>query len=137
MRQRLASCYTKIQILRINGLRTLGAQLAERDDPGVKALGATNKMFWSEMHQEAMELALDIHGAEAMLIDAGGSPGSWPGTLPRRLSPFLSRVADDDGVLLLPLGDDLGSNRPDPSATSSPSGFSACPKEPRPATDGC
>jgi alkylation response protein AidB-like acyl-CoA dehydrogenase len=81
LRQRLAGYYTKIHILRINGLRTLGAQLARRDDAGVKALGATNKMFWSEMHQEAMELALDIHGAEAMVIDAGPSTGSWPGTL--------------------------------------------------------
>ena len=33
-------------------------------DPGVIALGATNKMFWSEMHQRAMELALDIFGAD-------------------------------------------------------------------------
>jgi alkylation response protein AidB-like acyl-CoA dehydrogenase len=81
VRQRLATYYTKIQILRINGLRTLGAQLAERDDPAVKALGATNKMFWSEMHQEAMELAIGVHGAEAMLIDAGPQSGSWPGTL--------------------------------------------------------
>jgi hypothetical protein len=28
-------------------------------------------MFWSEMHKAAMELALDIFGPEAMLIDAG------------------------------------------------------------------
>jgi alkylation response protein AidB-like acyl-CoA dehydrogenase len=81
VRQRLAAFHTRIQILRINGLRGLGAQLAGRDDPGVKALGATNKMFWSEMHQEAMELALDLHGAEAMLIDTGPPSGSWPGTL--------------------------------------------------------
>ncbi len=33
-------------------------------------LGATNKMFWSEMHKAAMELALDIFGAESMLVDA-------------------------------------------------------------------
>ena len=46
---------------------------------GTIALGATNKMFWSEMHQGAMELALDIHGAEAMLIDSGPESGSWPG----------------------------------------------------------
>ena len=115
VRQRLASYYTKVQILRINGLRTLGAQLAERDDPSVKALGATNKMFWSEMHQEAMELTLDIHGAEAMLIDSGPVAGILAGDTARRLSPFLSRVADDDGVLLLPLGDDLGWHQPDPA----------------------
>ena len=47
---------------------------------GVAALGATNKMFWSEMHKEAMELALDITGASAMLVDTGSAGGSWPGT---------------------------------------------------------
>ena len=36
-------------------------------------------MYWSEMHQEAMLLALDITGAGAMLVDAGPSAGTWPG----------------------------------------------------------
>ncbi|MDF2731425.1 MAG: putative acyl-CoA dehydrogenase [Desertimonas sp.] len=81
IRQRLAEFYTKVQILRINGLRTLSAQLAGRPDEGVKALGATNKMFWSEMHQQAMELALDLHGAGAMLVDSGPDAASWPGAL--------------------------------------------------------
>ncbi|MGE3588427.1 MAG: acyl-CoA dehydrogenase family protein [Ilumatobacteraceae bacterium] len=80
IRQRLMQFHTKIQILRINGLRSLSATLAGAKDPGVAALGATNKMFWSEMHQRAMELALDIHGPSAMLIDAGPRSGSWPGT---------------------------------------------------------
>jgi alkylation response protein AidB-like acyl-CoA dehydrogenase len=36
-------------------------------------------MFWSEMHQRAMELALDIYGADSMLIDSGPESNSWPG----------------------------------------------------------
>ncbi len=80
IRQRLMRYYTKIQILRINGLRSLTATLHDRRDPGVAALGATNKMFWSEMHQEAMELALDIYGANSMLVTTGPASGSWPGT---------------------------------------------------------
>lgn len=80
IRHRLVEYHTRIEILRINGLRTLSAQLAGRDDPAVAALGATNKMFWSEMHQRAMELALDIYGARSLLVDAGPSSGSWPGT---------------------------------------------------------
>jgi alkylation response protein AidB-like acyl-CoA dehydrogenase len=71
IRQHLAQYYSKIQLLRINGMRTLSAQLAGRNDESVAALGATNKMFWSEMHQRAMELALDIFGASSMLIDTG------------------------------------------------------------------
>ncbi len=41
-------------------------------------MSATNKLFWSEMHQDAMNLAVDIHGAAGMLIDTGPEQG-WPG----------------------------------------------------------
>jgi alkylation response protein AidB-like acyl-CoA dehydrogenase len=80
IRQRLMRYYTKIQILRINGLRSLTATLNKSKDLGVAALGASNKMFWSEMHKEAMELALDIHGTESVLVNAGSDLASWPGT---------------------------------------------------------
>ena len=81
VRQRLVKYYTKIQILRINGLRSLSATLSDKKDPGVAALGATNKMFWSEMHQEAMELALDVFGAGSLLVDTGPESRSWPGAV--------------------------------------------------------
>jgi alkylation response protein AidB-like acyl-CoA dehydrogenase len=81
VRQGLAIYYTKIQILRINGLRSLSATLAGIKDPGIAALGAVNKMFWTEMHKAAMELALDIFGASSMLVDAGPEIGSWPGAM--------------------------------------------------------
>ena len=80
IRQRLMQYYTKIQILKINGLRNLTATVNGTKDMGVIALGATNKMFWSEMHQRVMELALDIYGADAMLVDAGPERGNWPAT---------------------------------------------------------
>ena len=79
IRQRLMEYYTKIQILRINGLRNLTSTLNDGKDMGTIVLGATNKLFWSEMHQRAMELALDIYGAESMLIDTGPESGGWPG----------------------------------------------------------
>ncbi len=81
VRQRLADYYTRIQILRVNGLRSLSAAISGSKDLGVVALGATNKMYWSEMHQRAMELAVDIFGADGMLIDSGPTTGSWPGAL--------------------------------------------------------
>jgi len=83
-RQRLTEYYSRIQILRINGLRTLAAELVDKRgvaSPGLKALGATNKLFWSEMHQRAMALAVDLHGAAGLLIDTGPASGSWPGAL--------------------------------------------------------
>ena len=80
VRQRLMEYYTKIQILRVNGLRSLTATLNQTKDPGVAALGASNKLFWSEMHQAAMVLALDIYGAASMLSSTGPDSGSWPGS---------------------------------------------------------
>jgi alkylation response protein AidB-like acyl-CoA dehydrogenase len=80
MRQRLMGYYTKIQILRINGLRNLTSAVQGTKDMSVVVLGATNKMFWSEMHKAAMELALDIFGAHSMLVDTNVASGSWPGT---------------------------------------------------------
>jgi alkylation response protein AidB-like acyl-CoA dehydrogenase len=94
IRQRLVRFHTKVQVLRINGLRSLTAVVQKRKDPAVGALGATNKMFWSEMHRDAMELALDIHGSSSLLADVG--PASWPGVqrLPSKgaysVSPMLS-----------------------------------------------
>jgi len=78
IRQGLATFYSKIQILRINGLRNLTSALTGKRDFGTAALGATNKMFWSEMHQDAMVLALDIFGAASMLVTTGPEEG-WPG----------------------------------------------------------
>jgi alkylation response protein AidB-like acyl-CoA dehydrogenase len=80
VRQGLARYHSKIQILRINGLRNLTANLSGKRDMGVAALGATNKMFWSEMHKEAMELALDIFGTDSLLSTVGPEKGSWPAT---------------------------------------------------------
>ena len=80
IRQGLTKYYTKIQILKINGLRSLSTTLMNKKDFSMAALGATNKMFWTEMHKEAMELALDINGADSMLIDSGLGDGNWPGT---------------------------------------------------------
>ena len=83
IRQRLMEYYTKIQILRINGLRNLSATLSGSKNMGSVILGATNKMFWSEMHKAAMELALDIFGADAMLVDTSPEAGAWPATAAR------------------------------------------------------
>jgi alkylation response protein AidB-like acyl-CoA dehydrogenase len=87
IRQRLMQYYTKIQILKINGLRNLSSALSGSKDRGAIVLGATNKMFWSEMHKAAMELALDIWDADAMLIDAGPESGTWPGALREKRRP--------------------------------------------------
>jgi alkylation response protein AidB-like acyl-CoA dehydrogenase len=68
VRQDLMRQWSKIQIMRINGYRTLTAAVQGRKDPGVAALGATNKMFWSEAHRDTMNLAMDILGPYAQIL---------------------------------------------------------------------
>ena len=68
VRQDLARAWSKVQIMRINGLRSLTAVVQNRKDLGVAALGATNKMFWSEYHQAVMNLAMDIQGPDGQIL---------------------------------------------------------------------
>ena len=71
IRQRLMRQWTDIQIMRINGLRTLTATLSGKKDLGVAALGATNKMFWSESHRTTMELGIDVLGMDGQILTGG------------------------------------------------------------------
>ena len=85
VRQDLARCWTKVQLMRIGGLRSLSAIVQGKKDPGVAALGATNKMFWSEYHQQVMNLAVDILGMDGQVLT--GDPSveeSVPGYGARR-----------------------------------------------------
>jgi alkylation response protein AidB-like acyl-CoA dehydrogenase len=77
IRQRLARAYSKVQIMRINGLRSLTYALHKRGD--VTGLSASNKMFWTEYHREVMELALDIWGMQGLVLDNRDTIPSWPG----------------------------------------------------------
>jgi alkylation response protein AidB-like acyl-CoA dehydrogenase len=87
IRQGLMRFYSKWQILRVNGLRGLTAAVSGRKDPDVARLGVGNKAFWSEMHRDAMELALEIHGADSLL--ATTPPESWPGVhRPKARPPY-------------------------------------------------
>jgi alkylation response protein AidB-like acyl-CoA dehydrogenase len=72
IRQKLAWCYSKVQIMRYLGLRTLTKFLAGHH-PGPD--GAISKLYWSEYHRVVTELGVDILGAEAM-IPTGRGPSS-------------------------------------------------------------
>jgi alkylation response protein AidB-like acyl-CoA dehydrogenase len=66
IRQRLARSWSKIKIMQINGYRTLTDAL--NGTHHTAALGACNKMFWSEAHQETLLLAMDILGLEGQIL---------------------------------------------------------------------
>jgi hypothetical protein len=84
IRQQLAGAWTKVKIMQINGYRALTAVLNDVRPPGSKvdgvaALAATNKMFWSEYHQEVMNLAIDILGMGGQVLTGSGEPEMVPG----------------------------------------------------------
>jgi alkylation response protein AidB-like acyl-CoA dehydrogenase len=79
IRQRLMRAYSKVQIMKVNGWRTLSSVLHGTRDPGVAALGATNKMFWSEYHRDTMELAIDILGMDGQILTGDADDESLPG----------------------------------------------------------
>jgi alkylation response protein AidB-like acyl-CoA dehydrogenase len=78
IRQRIARAHSKVQIMRINGLRSLTYALHKRGD--VSGLGASNKMFWTEYHRDVMELAMDIWGLESQILDNRATIPTWPGS---------------------------------------------------------
>ncbi len=84
IRQRLAAAWSKVKIMEINGYRSLSAVLHKTKDPGAAALGAANKMFWSEYHQDVMKLAMDIRGMEGQVLSGGSDEEFLPGYGRRR-----------------------------------------------------
>jgi len=72
IRQRLAWCYSQVQVMRYSGMRVLTGFLAGHH-PGPEA--GISKLFWSEYHKAVTELAVDILGAEAM-TPSGRRPSS-------------------------------------------------------------
>ncbi|HEY3700651.1 MAG TPA: acyl-CoA dehydrogenase family protein [Acidimicrobiales bacterium] len=82
LRQDLARAWSKVKIMEINGLRTLTSVL--KGDGSTAALGATNKMFWSEYHQEAMQLAIAILGMDGQVLTGSTGDEFVPGIGRRR-----------------------------------------------------
>jgi alkylation response protein AidB-like acyl-CoA dehydrogenase len=72
IRQRLAWVHSKVEIMRYIGLRTLTEWLGG-GQPGAQS--SIMKLYWSELHKQITELALDILGADA-LTPAGSAPTS-------------------------------------------------------------
>ena len=72
IRQRLAYCYSKVEIMRFLGMRALTSFLSGAH-PGPE--GSISKLYWSEYHKVATELAVDILGLEA-LVPSGRPPAS-------------------------------------------------------------
>ena len=72
VRQRLAWCYSKVEVMRFLGMRTLTKFLAGAH-PGPAE--STFKLYWSEYHKIVTDLGVDILGASAMTPSGRMSTG--------------------------------------------------------------
>jgi alkylation response protein AidB-like acyl-CoA dehydrogenase len=72
IRQKLATAYSRVQIMRYSGMRVL-TQFLKGHHPGPDA--AISKLYWSEYHKFVTELAVEILGADA-LVPEGRHPSS-------------------------------------------------------------
>jgi len=74
VRQRIAAAWVKVQVMRIQGLQVLTSALRPEVAGATRALEACTKLFWTEFQQELTELAIDVMGPEAMVLDGDGTP---------------------------------------------------------------
>lgn len=65
LRQRIARSEVDLRLLRLNALRSLRALEAGTVTPTT----AISKLHWAKFHRDLGELALDVHGANAMIAD--------------------------------------------------------------------
>ena len=81
-RQKLATAWSKVKIMEVNGLRSLSDVL--HGTKQAAALGALNKMYWSEYHKDVMELAIDILGMDGQILTGKTDEEFVPGVGRRR-----------------------------------------------------
>ena len=70
LRQRLGAAFARVEVMRFIGYRILTDVL---DGKEMSAAASVSKLYWSEYHRQATQLALDIEGL-AGLIPAGKGP---------------------------------------------------------------
>ena len=75
LRQRLADAHVRCEIMRFLGLRILTGVLAGDGTLGPEA--SISKLYWSEYHRVITELALDVLGGAATVVDGRGPLRSY------------------------------------------------------------
>jgi len=74
VRQQLAWAYSHVELMRFQGLRLISA-LAAGTDPGSSP--SIHKMFWSEYARRFGEVAMNLVGADAMIVGDGYKLSHW------------------------------------------------------------
>lgn len=75
IRQRLAQAHVRLEIMRLNALRTLAEGAENTNRPELGRAAYIHKLYWAGFHRDLGELALDVAGAHGQADDAA-PPGS-------------------------------------------------------------
>ncbi|ROS05609.1 alkylation response protein AidB-like acyl-CoA dehydrogenase [Sinobacterium caligoides] len=67
IRQRIAEAHAGLKIMRYNSMRTLSGA----DDGSLQKEALMYKLFWATWHRDLGELAMDVMGPEAEMLDGG------------------------------------------------------------------
>jgi hypothetical protein len=113
LRQRLARCYARVEVMRYLGYRILSDILAG-DAMGHAA--SVSKLYWSEYHREVTQLALDVEGLDGLIPlgkgpsrpmradDPGADPGStnswWQVSLNARAGTIYAGTSEVQRTIL-------------------------------------
>jgi alkylation response protein AidB-like acyl-CoA dehydrogenase len=65
-RDRIAACYVRVEVMRFLGYRILTGVLRSG---GLGPEASIAKLYWSEYHRDATRLALDVMGADALVVE--------------------------------------------------------------------
>ncbi|NCG17939.1 MAG: acyl-CoA dehydrogenase [Rhodobacterales bacterium] len=68
IRQRIADVYIRLRIMRLNALRTLTGH----DDGTPPRAAMITKLYWASWHRDLGELAMDVLGADCMVLPESG-----------------------------------------------------------------
>ena len=74
IRARLAWCYERVEIMRLLGLRILTQYLRDGD---LGPAASISKLYWSEYHQVAANLAMEIMGAAGLVPEGHVPPRAY------------------------------------------------------------
>jgi alkylation response protein AidB-like acyl-CoA dehydrogenase len=106
VRRRLAEQWTRVQIQRYHGLRTLADTVNGTNEAA--GLGQLNKMWWSETHRATMDLMMDILGPEGQILTGAAESDAWiPGIGMRRGRPDYP-ASVEQRAFLFSLSDTIG-----------------------------
>jgi alkylation response protein AidB-like acyl-CoA dehydrogenase len=79
VRQLLASAYTQVEIMRIQGLEMLAA-LSAGADPGRGSAASLHKVMWTEYQQRLMEQVMDLLGPASVIVGPDYELDEWQQT---------------------------------------------------------